>query len=52
MPLAGQSEDVLSSIPSLTERMIIMVTWNDIFTFVIMLMAILTYIEQHGTHKK
>lgn len=28
-----------------------MVSWNDIFTFVIMLMAILTYIDQHGIHK-
>lgn len=52
MSLAGQPGDVLSSVLSLTERMIIMVTWNDIFTFVIMLMAILTYIDQHGKHKK
>lgn len=52
MSLAGQLGDVLSSVLSLTERMIIMVTWNDIFTFVIMLMAILTYIDQHGKHKK
>ena len=47
-----QLEDVLSSDPSLTERMIIMVSWNDLFTFVIMLMAILTYIDTHGKHKK
>lgn len=52
MSLAGQLGDVLSSVLSLTERMIIMVTWNDIFTFAIMLMAILTYIDQHGKHKK
>ena len=47
-----QLEDVLSSDPSLTERMIIMVSWNDLFTFVIMLVAILTYIETHRKHKK
>lgn len=44
--------DVLSSDPSLTERMIIMVSWNDLFTFVIMLVAILTYIDTHRKHKK
>lgn len=38
---------MLSSDPSLTERMIIMVSWNDLFTFVIMLVAILTYIDTH-----
>ena len=47
-----QLEDVLSSDPSLTERMIIMVSWNDLFTFVIMLMVILTYIDTHRKHKK
>lgn len=50
--LPGQLEDVLSSDPSLTERMIIMVSWNDFFTFVIMLVAILTYIDTNGKHKK
>ena len=50
--LKEQLEDVLSSDPSLTERMIIMVSWNDLFTFVIMLMAILTYIDTHRKHKK
>ena len=50
--LPRQLEDMLSSDPSLTERMIIMVSWNDIFTFVIMLMAILTYIDTHRKHKK
>ena len=45
-------EDVLSSDPGLTERMIIMVSWNDLFTFIIMLMAILTYIDTHREHKK
>ena len=50
--LPRQLEDVLSSDPSLTERMIIMVSWNDLFTFVIMLMAILTYIDTHRKHKK
>ena len=29
-----------------------MVSWNDLFTFIIMMIAILTYIEQHGKHKK
>ena len=43
--LTGQPVDVLSSDPSLTERMIIMVSWNDLFTFVIMLVAILTFID-------
>ena len=28
------------------------VSWNDLFTFVIMLMAILTYIDTHRKHKK
>ena len=50
--LPRQLEDVLSSDPSLTERMIIMVSWNDLFTFVIMLVAILTYIETQRKHKK
>ena len=50
--LPRQLEDVLSSDPSLTERMIIMVSWNDLFTFVIMLVAILTYIDAHRKHKK
>ena len=50
--LTEQPVDVLSSDPSLTERMIIMVSWNDIFTFVIMLVAILTYIDTHRRHKK
>ncbi len=50
--LPGQSGDVLSFIPSLTERMMFMVSWNDLFTFVIMMIAILTYIDQHGKHKK
>lgn len=50
--LPRQPKDVLSSNPSLTERMIIMVSWNDLFTFVIMLMAILTYIDKHRKHKK
>ena len=50
--LAGQPVDVLSSDPSLTERMIIMVSWNDLFTFVIMLVAILTFIDTHRRHKK
>ena len=50
--LPGQSGDVLSFIPSLTERMMFMVSWNDLFTFIIMMIAILTYIEQHGKHKK
>nr|DAS07767.1 MAG TPA: hypothetical protein [Caudoviricetes sp.] len=43
---------MFSSDPSLTERMIIMVSWNDLFTFVIMLVAILTYIETQRKHKK
>ncbi len=43
---------MLSSDPSLTERMIIMVSWNDLFTFVIMLVAILTYIDTHRKHKE
>ena len=50
--LTGQPVDVLSSDPSLTERMIIMVSWNDLFTFVIMLVAILTFIDTHRRHKK
>ena len=50
--LITQAGDMPSSDPSLTERMIIMVTWNDLFTFVIMTLAILTYIDQHGKHKK
>ena len=50
--LREQLEDVLSSDSSLTERMIIMVSWNDLFTFVIMLMAILTYIDANRKHKK
>ena len=50
--LIGQSGDVLSSDPSFTERMIIMVSWNDIFTFVIMLVAILAYIDTNRKHKK
>ena len=50
--LIGQSGDVLSSDPSFTERMIIMVSWNDIFTFIIMLVAILTYIDTNRKHKK
>lgn len=50
--LPRQLEDVLSSDPSLTERMIIMVSWNDFFTFVIMLVAILTYIDTNRKHKK
>ena len=47
-----QPGDALSSDLSFTERVMIMVSWNDIFTFVIMLMAVLTYIDQHGIHKK
>ena len=47
-----QSGDVLSFIPSLTEKMMFMVSWNDLFTFVIMMIAVLTYIDQHGKHKK
>ena len=35
-----------------TERMMFMVSWNDLFSFVIMLMAILTYIDVHDRHKK
>ncbi len=50
--LPRQPGDVLSSDPSLTERMIIMVSWNDLFTFVIMLVAVLTYIDTHRKHKK
>lgn len=34
------------------ERMMFMVSWNDLFSFVIMLMAILTYIDVHDRHKK
>lgn len=50
--LPRQLEDVLSSDPSLTERMIIMVSWNDLFTFVTMLVTILAYIDDHRKHKK
>ena len=50
--LPGQSGDVLSFIPSLTEKMMFMASWNDLFTFVIMMIAVLTYIDQHGKHKK
>mgnify|MGYP004534522717 FL=1 len=43
---------MLLSDPSLTERMIIMVTWNDLIDIATLIVAILTYIDQHGKHKK
>lgn len=43
---------MLSSIPSLTERMIIMVTLDELFLFVTMMVAVLTYIDTHSKHKK
>lgn len=33
------------------ERMVLMVSWNDAFTFIIMLVSILTYIDNRR-HKK
>lgn len=41
----------LTQSETLTERVVLMVSWNDIFTFVIMMVAILTYIDNHR-HKK
>lgn len=41
----------LAQSETLTERVVLMVSWNDIFTFVIMMVAILTYIDNHR-HKK
>ena len=50
--LPGELGDaLLTQSETLTERVVLMVSWNDIFTFVIMLMAILTYIDNHR-HKK
>ena len=50
--LTGELGDaLLTQSETLTERVVLMVSWNDIFTFVIMLMAILTYIDNHR-HKK
>ena len=44
--------DVPSPAPSLTERVIIMVSWNDLFLFVTMIVAIMAYIDTHDKHKK
>ena len=35
-----------------TERVMIMITWVDVFAFVTMLVTILLYIETHRKHKK
>ena len=35
-----------------TERVMIMITWADVFAFVTMLVTILLYIETHRKHKK
>lgn len=50
--LFWQLEGVFSSVPSLTERMIIMVTWDELFLFVTMMVAVLTYIDSKSKHKK
>ena len=51
MPNKGAGGCALTQSETLTERVVLMVSWNDIFTFVIMLVAILTYIDNHR-HKK
>lgn len=41
--------------PSLSgsgKRVVAMVTYSDLFTFVIMIVAILTYIDSHNSKKK
>ena len=51
VPNKGAGGRALTQSETLTERVVLMVSWNDIFTFVIILMAILTYIDNHR-HKK
>ena len=49
--LTGQPEDVLQPDPSLAERGGFMVTYSDLFTFVIMLCTIIALVR-NDKHKK